>query len=67
MKDHLKNLKDYIEDDFTYSRYKENPNDLYTNFDWICIDHVKDIEWAVSELESLYELVDEMKKKYEKK
>ena len=61
MIDHLKNLKEYIEDDMIYARYKLKPNDNYSDFEMFCINHCKDIKWAIDELEALYELVAEMK------
>ena len=61
MIDHLKNLKEYIEDDYTYTRYKENKNTYFDNCEISLINHCQDIEWAISELEALYELVKEMK------
>ena len=59
--DHLKNLKQYIEDDITYSRYKENPDIYYDNYEKMMIAHCEDLKWVIDELEALYELVAEMK------
>lgn len=59
--DYIKNLKQYVEDDITYSRYKERPEIYYDNYEKMMIEHCKDIEWAIDELEALYELVKELK------
>lgn len=61
MIDHLKNLKEYVEDDYTYTRYKENNDTYFDNYETSLINHCQDIEWAISELEALYELVKELK------
>lgn len=65
MKDHINNLKEYVENDFTYDRYKKSPNEYFNEFERCCIEHVEDIQWAINELEALYELVKEMKRKNE--
>lgn len=54
--DRLKNLKQYVEDDITYSRYKERPEIYYDNYEKMMIEHCKDIEWAIDELEALYDV-----------
>ena len=61
MINHIENLKQYVEDDITYSRYKEKPEIYYDNYEKMMIEHCKDIEWVIDELEALYELVKEMK------
>lgn len=62
MIDHIKNLKEYLDDDVVYKRYKLiKDDDYFSNYEMFCINHCQDIEWAIDELKALYELVKEMK------
>ena len=65
-KDFITNLQNYVDEDFTYQRYKKNPNEYFNDFEYLCINHCQDIQWAIDEIKALCELVQEMKKKYEK-
>lgn len=55
--DRLERLKEYVKNNFTYSRYKENPNTYYDKVELDIVEHCKDIEWIIDEAEALYELV----------
>lgn len=51
---HIKNLHDYIVNDKIYQDYKNgiepSHNDGNADFEWFCIDHCEDIEWALNKL-----------------
>ena len=62
MIDHLKNLKEYLDDDVVYKRYEyKKEDDYFSDYEMFCINHCQDIKWAIDELEALYELVNEMR------
>ena len=63
MINHAQNLKQYIAEDLIYGRYKENKDAKFNDFEKYDIQHIEDIKWVLDELEALYELVEELKKK----
>lgn len=47
-----KNLKEYVEQDEIYKKYKNGTTDL-SDFDKFCIEHCKDIETALNIIEKV--------------
>lgn len=51
---HIKNLHEYIVNDKIYQDYKNgikpSHNDGNTDFEYFCIGHCEDIEWALNKL-----------------
>lgn len=52
--DYKERLKQYLEDDVIYSKYKSGKCDM-SDFDKFCIEHCKDIECLLNENEELKE------------
>ena len=65
MINHIQNLKDYIQEDIIYNDYLKRPAAEFNDFEKFCILHIEDIKWLLGENEALYQLILEMKKKYE--
>lgn len=75
--DYKERLKQYLEEDVIYSEYKSGKCDM-SDFDKFCIEHCKDIECLLNEVQELKEVkalpiinkaIDDMiknKKEYEK-
>ena len=51
-------LSEYVKQDIVYNRYKENPNQEFSDFEKFCIQHCKDIEQMLKENKKLYKLCD---------
>lgn len=63
MINHIQNLQDYINDDVVYNDYLKRPDAEFNDFEKYCIKHIEDIKWVLDELDALYGLVAEMKKR----
>ena len=50
-------LREYIENDDIYTEYKSGKCDM-SDFDKFCIEHCKDIECLLNEVEELKEVID---------
>lgn len=50
-------LKEYIENDVIYTEYKSGKCDM-SDFDKFCIEHCKDIECLLNEVQELKEVID---------
>ena len=50
-------LKQYLEEDTIYSEYKSGKCDM-SDFDKFCIEHCKDIECLLNEVEEQKEVID---------
>ena len=50
-------LKQYLEEDVIYSEYKSGKCDM-SDFDKFCIEHCKDIECLLNEVQELKEVID---------
>lgn len=50
-------LKQYLEEDVIYSEYKSGKYDM-SDFDKFCIEHCKDIECLLNEVEEQKEVID---------
>lgn len=50
-------LKQYLEEDAIYSEYKSGKCDM-SDFDKFCIEHCKDIECLLNEVEEQKEVID---------
>ena len=55
--DYKERLKQYLEEDVIYSEYKSGKCDM-SDFDKFCIEHCKDIECLLNEVEELKEVID---------
>lgn len=65
MKDNLNNLKEYINKNITYNRYKERQDIYYDDYEKKVIEHCEDVEKTINELEALYELAKQYKEDIE--
>ena len=55
--DYKERLKQYLEEDIIYSEYKSGNCDM-SDFDKFCIEHCKDIESLLNEVEEQKEVID---------
>lgn len=55
--DYKERLKQYLEEDVIYSEYKSDKCDM-SDFDKYCIEHCKDIECLLNEVEEQKEVID---------
>lgn len=55
--DYKERLKQYLEEDVIYSEYKSGKCDM-SDFDKFCIEHCKDIECLLNEVEEQKEVID---------
>lgn len=55
--DYKERLKQYLEEDTIYSEYKSGKCDM-SDFDNFCIEHCKDIECLLNEVQELKEVID---------
>ena len=55
--DYKERLKQYLEEDTIYSEYKSGKCDM-SDFDKFCIEHCKDIECLLNEVQELKEVID---------
>ena len=55
--DYKERLKQYLEEDTIYSEYKSGKCDM-SDFDKFCIEHCKDIECLLNEVEEQKEVID---------
>lgn len=55
--DYKERLKQYLEEDTIYSEYKSGKCDM-SDFDKFCIEHCKDIECLLNEVQELKEIID---------
>lgn len=55
--DYKERLKQYLEEDVIYSEYKSGKCDM-SDFDKFCIEHCKDIECLLNEVQELKEVID---------
>ena len=55
--DYKDRLKQYLEEDIIYSEYKSGKCDM-SDFDKFCIEHCKDIECLLNEVEEQKEVID---------
>ena len=46
-------LKEFINDDSCYSKYRENPKQKFSDYDKYFIRHCKDIEESINYIENL--------------
>ena len=51
-------LREYVENDDIYTEYKSGKCDM-SDFDKFCIEHCKDIECLLNEVQELKEVIDE--------
>ena len=58
-----KRLKQYLEEDVIYSEYKSGKCDM-SDFDKFCIEHCKDIECLLNEIQELKEQIEVGKEQY---
>ena len=54
--DYKERLKQYLEEDTIYSEYKNGKCDM-SDFDKFCIEHCKDIECLLNEVQELKEVI----------
>ena len=54
--DYKERLKQYLEEDTIYSEYKNGNCDM-SDFDKFCIEHCKDIECLLNEVQELKEVI----------
>ena len=59
--DYKERLKQYLEEDVIYSEYKSGKCDM-SDFDKFCIEHCKDIECLLNEVEEQKEVIDKLAK-----
>ena len=59
--DYKERLKQYLEEDTIYSEYKSGKCDM-SDFDKFCIEHCKDIECLLNEVEEQKEVIDKLAK-----
>ena len=59
--DYKERLKQYLEEDVIYSEYKSGKCDM-SDFDKFCIEHCKDIECLLNEVEEQKEAIDKLTK-----
>lgn len=62
--DYKERLKQYLEEDTIYSEYKSGKCDM-SDFDKFCIEHCKDIECLLNEVEEQKEVLNKAKSKLE--
>lgn len=55
--DYKERLKQYLEEDTIYSEYKSGKCDM-SDFDKFCIEHCKDIECLLNEVQKQKEVID---------
>ena len=55
--DYKERLKQYLEEDVIYSEYRSGKCDM-SDFDKFCIEHCKDIECLLNEVEEQKEVID---------
>lgn len=55
--DYKERLKQYLEEDVIYSEYKSGKCDM-SDFDKFCIEHCKDIECLLNEVQEYKEVID---------
>ena len=55
--DYKERLKQYLEEDTIYSEYKSGKCDM-SDFDKFCIEHCKDIECLLNEVQEYKEVID---------
>lgn len=55
--DYKERLKQYLEEDVIYSEYKSGRCDM-SDFDKFCIEHCKDIECLLNEVQEQKEVID---------
>lgn len=63
--DYKERLKQYLEEDTIYSEYKSGKCDM-SDFDKFCIEHCKDIECLLNEVQKQKEVIDKAIKILEK-
>ena len=66
MRNYIDELEEYVNDNVIYNWYLQKPDDYYNDTEWIVIKHTEAVKWVIDELNALYELVAEMRNKYEK-
>ena len=59
--DYKERLKQYLEEDTIYSEYKSGKCDM-SDFDKFCIEHCKDIERLLNEVQEYKEVIDKVTK-----
>ena len=59
--DYKERLKQYLEEDIIYSEYKSGKCDM-SDFDKYCIEHCKDIECLLNEVQEYKEVIDKVTK-----
>ena len=59
--DYKERLKQYLEEDTIYSEYKSGKCDM-SDFDKFCIEHCKDIECLLNEVQEYKEVIDKVTK-----
>ena len=52
----IKNLKEYIKEDDIYARYKNGEYNELSDFEMFCINHCKDIEVVLGNLDALCDM-----------
>ena len=55
--DYKERLREYVENDDIYTEYKSGKCDM-SDFDNFCIEHCKDIECLLNEVQELKEVID---------
>ena len=55
--DYKERLKKYLEEDVVYSEYKNGKMDM-SDFDKFCIEHCKDIECLLNEVQEYKDVID---------
>ena len=55
--DYKERLREYVENDDIYTEYKSGKCDM-SDFDKFCIEHCKDIECLLNEVQELKEVID---------
>ena len=53
IKNIIRNLKEYLDEDFIYQTYLNNKNQDFTDFEEFCINHCQDIEFLIKYYEEL--------------
>lgn len=55
--DYKERLKQYLEEDTIYTEYKSGKCDM-SDFDKFCIEHCKDIEYLLNEVQEYKDVID---------
>ena len=65
MVNYMEELEEYVSDNIIYNMYLQKPDGYYNDAEWVVIQHTEAVKWAIDELNALYQLVAEMRNKYE--